>query len=369
MAGKVESGNSFKFIGKVSGNEKSFREHVGAHYTIASIRLNIECGTNRHFIECVGFKPKDTNKKLKYFYTDRTKGEVSYVNRMSIETDNLAFMHPSVKLFDNVSRFVSDYDFVLHLKNLLDTNKFNGINMFEVSGNIAYENYFDKNGKLVEVAKYRATQFVQVENGTEPVSTGIFNIYLGSDCFEKVGDVGILRGKSVIRNKNKDVDGIAGYDGYDTEIIIPLGDNQPDTVFGIYKKKYVGNDEAMNRIGIFANIINGVEEVEFDESMLTDEEKILIDLGMETLEDLKASKGVGKGNFKREIIRIREAKGYGDEVKESVLTTDELELLVKKNSVSGKEVFATPETTSDAPVPTETKNEELSGVEAFDDIF
>ena len=60
-----------------------------------------------------------------------------------------------------------------------------------------------------------------------------------------------------------------------------------DFMKGIFKIK---DKKQVHKIGLHINCINGAEEIEFNESCLTDNQKMAIALGMNKLEDFKLPK-------------------------------------------------------------------------------
>ena len=59
--------------------------------------------------------------------------------------------------------------------------------------------------------------------------------------------------------------------------------------------------------------------------MLTDEERDRIELGIDTFETIKATKGTGVGERERKFVRIRDLQGYS-EIEETVLTLEDIGL-------------------------------------------
>ncbi|MEY8366565.1 hypothetical protein AALA22_13080 [Anaerovoracaceae bacterium 41-7] len=95
-----------------------------------------------------------------------------------------------------------------------------------------------------------------------------------------------------------------------------------------YRRGYLSklSKKKMSHITWQCRYVNGSEEIEFDESMLTDRQKEQIELGIKTLDDFKPSGGV-LGNKKREVRLVDPIlKGvYNDGIVECDETMEEFE--------------------------------------------
>lgn len=362
MGERVDSFNSFRFVGRVKHKEEFHRVFEGDNFTIESVSFSIDCGNNRHYLECSGFKPKDGNKEITYFLKDGTRLKTTFNNRINENTEDLSHMHSVIKNIspngdEEVVRFISDYDFVRYLKGMIETNKFDG-KTFEISGGIEYSEYNDKDtGKPIETVRYRPKKIVHVNDDATEISTGRYNLYLGDDSFVKIGDVGIINGLALCEVYNKKIKE-SEIKGYKVNVEVNLG-TDTDLGYEIFSKRYKGSNDRLHRIGLECEIINGSEDVEFTEDMLTDDERALIGIGADSFENIKKSKGSGVGEFKRMIKRTRDLRGYSEGAIDTALTVNDIVNL--RNQV----VESIDEVLDETPV----KEEKLEVDDMFDDIF
>ena len=77
------------------------------------------------------------------------------------------------------------------------------------------------------------------------------------------------------------------------------------------KFEFTDTDNEFRQIGLKVNVLDGAQTVAFDESMLTDEQREDIELGLVTLEDIKKEMGVNiYGDRVTDIVIMGIAQGY-----------------------------------------------------------
>lgn len=80
---------------------------------------------------------------------------------------------------------------------------------------------------------------------------------------------------------------------------------------GMARKFEFDTENEFKQIGLKVNILDGAQTVDFDESMLTDEQREDIDLGLITIEDIKKEMGANiYGDRVTDIIIVGIAQGY-----------------------------------------------------------
>ena len=105
---------------------------------------------------------------------------------------------------------------------------------------------------------------------------------------------------------------------------------QREKIYKKYLEIFTVDGEEFKKIGLKVKYFKGTESVEFDESMLDDEQRENIELGLTTLEEVKEEMGVGKGNFV-EVTKVAGlARGYS---KGGVDTGMTLENYIPKDDV------------------------------------
>ena len=163
----------------------------------------------------------------------------------------------------------------------------------------------------------------------------------------------LLIGEDAISDDELEETGVFKVSGYETVYVsreqpnkgvfkvleYPLGIDDKEKMhkkFEIIKRLLRVEDCELAKIGFKVNLINRTEEVEFDESMLTDEEKEYIEFGIMSLDDFKQQYGKGKGSFvsKLEIQNINPTYRQGAIPTELTLA-DILSVPEKKEELTG----------------------------------
>lgn len=330
----ISSFNSFTFIGTLSKPENYYNEYIGKSKSdIAKINYLIKCGTNKHFVETVAFRPKDGNANIYLFKKDGSKATIPFKDRINVNSDDLGYIHNSYsELETGKTRFAHSVDFIEKTKSLFTTERYKG-RKFKISGSVENEKYIDKNGQERVIIKYIANHIEEVPMETEDVSTVNLKLYLLDDCLTRFDDIAILEGQAVKKTMD-------GYESTTMRVELPLGD-KADRAFEIYQEMYRGNSAQLNMAGLRVNAINGTQEVEFTEDMLTEDERDRIELGIDSFESIKASKGSGVGERERKFVRIGNLRGFS-EIKETVLTLEDIGLGIK-DTIKGDELLESPD--------------------------
>lgn len=356
MADKIASNNSFVFVGQINFKEDKFmRVFSNDSWEIYNINFSIKTGNSMHFVEAKAFKPKDPTYRINYFINNNGTFEtkkIDFASRLEIDGDILSSgLHSSIDKNGEKIRFVSNYDFVKSIENYLRSGEFKG-KTFRLRGMMEYDNYV-KDGQVKEIERFIVQHIEEMTENIPPKSEGRYKIYLGDDCFNKFGDIGILEGKTlktVYDKKENKTD----YYGFNTKIEISLGNNPEKAYEFLSKHKYYGSNERFNKIGIICEIVNGFEEEEFTEDMLTEEEKMEIELGFSTFEQIKETKGKGIGEKVKKLKRINEMRGFSKPEETVISLKDLSEFKVIKESapvnLDSEDTFA-PFEVSDDDVP------------------
>jgi hypothetical protein len=328
---KISTFDRFYFIGEIKPRDEGYKMVETAKSKIHTLRFDMKCGNNYHTLELVAFEPNDISSPIYYFTSDGKSEKVEYNRRHNIDTEKLSYSHPKVVDLVSSQRYIHDIDFLNYIRNLISSEQYKN-NKYKIDGNFKRERYL-KNGKMTDLVKFIPNLIEVVDPTTEPKSEASITMYLGEDCFKRLGDdnTAILNGKSVQKVWNRNTRQNE-YESYDTNIEVDLGIS-PDLAFEKLKERYQGGTDTFRKIGIYCNLLNGSQEVEFTEDMLSDDEKYNIELGIDTFEDLKRAKGTGRGEFVRSTVRIRELRGYADGSQETAITPDDIDT-VKIESVS-----------------------------------
>lgn len=291
----------FKFYGELlipKNKEKFFKEWNGGSNgktEMASIGFSVKEGQNIGFVQSFGLKSemirtKDTeNKNIEVPWEDRFNPEV-----ISMVANYRKYR---VNLGDELGGekdFITEYDMIQYLAEMLP--QYSG--MVYVSGtyekNTAKDDYPDK---------FRINSVFAVADTIKPKLTLTFDFFYNKDS---VDDASFKEDKKIYVNGyvaqyiNKDLGvrycpqtAVLSAEKYDM-------DNEKHLNQWNYKKSYLEklNKNKMYHLLWEGRLVNGAEEVEFDESQLTDQQKRQIEFGVRTLDDFRP-----KGNIYGSVIK------------------------------------------------------------------
>lgn len=283
--------SKFNFAGELSipRNEEKFIKHWkgGAKENIPMVRISFSVKENSHnrgFVELFGMKADP----IKTMSTDGTHIEIPWEDRFDETSLNAvaSYRKHYVDLgeeFGGAHQFITDYDAIEYLAENLP--KYNG--KLRVVGNWE-KNYY--NGQFTD--KFRIGNVYGVSNDTKA------KLELTMDYFYNLESID----KSSFKEDQKIcVNGyIMQYIDKDTgNVYIPQSailsaakydmDNEKHAKLWKYKKSYIEDlsKKKMSHITWECRLINGAEEVEFDESMLTEKQREQVELGIKTVDEFR----------------------------------------------------------------------------------
>lgn len=281
----------FKFIGslnlpKAESNKPFLKKFTKDGQEMVSMNFGVaESKQNMGFVECFGSIPK--NRKIKTKDTDGNDIEINWDDRFdeNILKTVAFFKKFIVDLGDDFGgrkEFISQYDMIFFLYENLP--KYNG--KVQVNGQMKKEWY--KN-KYFDKFQINSVYAVSEEHKNRLMITA--DIYYRKDCVDK---------------ESWKTDKIITIDGYIEQYVNKEEGNKliPQTfVFNgskynpenekhkkllDYKLKYVEpKSKKWQHLMWDVVLVNGAEEIEFDESQLTDAQREQLELGIRKLEDFK----------------------------------------------------------------------------------
>lgn len=291
----------FKFYGELlipKNREKFFKKWNGGSNgktEMASIGFSVKEGQNIGFVQSFGLKSemirtKDTeNKNIEVPWEDRFNPDV-----ISMVANYRKYR---VNLGDELGGekdFITEYDMIQYLAEMLP--QYSG--MVYISGtyekNTAKDDYPDK---------FRINSVFAVADTVKPKLTLTFDFFYNKDSVDTASlndDKKIYVNGYVAQYINKDLGvrycpqtAVLSAEKYDM-------DNEKHLKQWNYKKSYLEKlaKNKMYHLLWECRLVNGAEEVEFDESQLTDQQKMQIEFGVRTLEDFKP-----KGNIYGSVVR------------------------------------------------------------------
>lgn len=220
--------------------------------------------------------------------------------------------------------FISEWDFVEFIKNVIDSGKYNDKKFF-IRGNATYS-YSDKNQKVYE--NYVPQRIYLADDDAEEYSTATIKVIYGADAVDEMSAE--EKGKYYVSGYMME------YDNNRKEnipvpvvVTIPVApteasDKDKKKVEAI-KRKFVVEDDTFKELGIEVNMLNGAQKVEITEDMLTDEQKEDLECGLITLDDIRADLGGNVyGDRVQEYQFSKIARGFTKGRNDTVYTAEDM---------------------------------------------
>lgn len=391
--------NTFDFIGKLTIGKESdkFKPYEvktsEKGWTSVKLLFNVIAGDNRHLLETRGGYFKDgsgkvftTSKKGKDEQGNEVKGEkleIPWKDRFNTDiVENVAEFKKFIVDLEEYGRrnklekalekkndgtlseedlkelgvedivkelelsnkkrkeFVAESDFTEYIHKVIASGKIDG-KLFRVSGNIVHTEY---KGKFYK--KYVPTRIYLAEKDAVPSSTGTITIFFTKDAVDN----------SLQSKTNKQY--ISGYvrdyeNARKAEIPCPIKlilDNSKDEeneknkkLNKFFENQFTVKDKTWKEIGVKIKILEGSQQLEITDDMLTQEQKDLLDIGAITMNDIRREMGDKPlyGDFINEMIIINVARGYTKGRKDTLYKSEDF--VVPEPQILEKE---TPKNTS-----------------------
>lgn len=266
---------------------------------------------------------KGKDEKINFLYKDKEK----YMPQLS-EYSKMVFVNG-----DHREEYCHNADYIESLQSKIDNGYFDGLKV-KIEGNIEYSRYTNKNGEEVQGKKYIPNRIYVLKNtDEEDIAEANIKMFIDEDSVIKGEDEGLmtLMGKieqydSKLKRKTL----------FEESVEFSLKNNKAIDV--MVSRLNLENKEPgkFNQIGVKVNLIRGSETVELTEDMLSEEDKLNLELGLMTEEELKKEKGVGRGSFREMNVFKGLMKGYST----GATLTDISEESYKVEELDVNEVFA-----------------------------
>lgn len=324
--------NTFTIVGKIGINKetdkfKPYEERDnGQGWKSKRLSFFVKNSLNYCNLEVQGgYSQKNP---VVYGFTKSTEGEkgraiqIPWDKRKDEEViKNMAEFKKQVIVLDDETRreTIHEWDFIDNIKELLNNEELKDC-LYKIVGNVVDSEY---NGKFYR--KFVPTRIYKVEEDAEQVSEGLLEFHFGEGCindqFEQIGKV-FLNGYTRVYDGSRKKE--IGIPVENIEISFAnVKEELREKVYKKYLEMFTVNGDEFKKIGLKVNYINSVETIAFDESMLDDEQKELIELGFITLEEVKKEMGGGKGNFTKTTRVTGLARGYSKGSQDTGLTIEE----------------------------------------------
>lgn len=359
----------FNFIGKIEAN--SLDKKVPFFKKIDGYdghTLNLTCiaaSNNRAYLELTSFK----YDQIKFFDSDQNEHEINWEDRFNENHLKIAMNKYVISFADKTRKeFLSAYDFILFVRDNIDkikdkrfsvtgrvrkneykgkiSDRFEIQNMYELASDDTKKNqlrvtgdfFFDK--ESIDTADWKKEKKIYLNGWTkEYIDKNHKNVYVS---------------KQVIFDCHKaDLDNEIHFEkvNFQFKQIGLAMDEDKNIVSKLKKNKHY-------QIGIILSYMNGNEEVEFDESQLTDNQKQMIKLGLAELNDFRP-----KGNIygDRKIAFFYKGFNLIRDYADGMVTIDDPDFENHIYSPSAPESF------KDVMNPPETAKEDSD--DDLDDLF
>lgn len=218
--------------------------------------------------------------------------------------------------------FISEMDYIDFIKKVIDSEKYKD-KLFFIRGNGEYQ-YSDSQQKVYE--SYIPTRIYLAADDAEPSSTATINIIFNSESLDEmsVEEKGkyYVNGHMMEYNQNRKAN-----IPVPVTIVIPVpeDDEKGKKKAEAFKHKFVVDDDTYKEYGAIVNMLNGAQKTEITEDMLTDEQREDLDLGIITMDDIRAEIGGNVyGDRIREYQLVKPARGFTKGRQDTVWTDEDM---------------------------------------------
>ena len=351
---------------KREGKTKNGDKYMSVNIAVASTKAN------RMMCECFGMiqneiKTMDTdNDKISIAWDDRNDPDV--ISKVANYKKHI------VDLGDNRKEFISDYDFVKYIEENLDELK---DGKYMITGTSSINEY---NGKLSN--RFQIQNIYKVDDDTKnqlKITMDFFWTTDGVDLADwkeekKIRIKGYTTAYIPSEKKNMYVEQSVVFDGSKID-----ENNDKHVALLTYKLKQLGieykdgklsnklKNNKVYKLRVICSYFNGAQEVEVDESMLSENQRMAISLGLKELKDFADGRVYGDRIIEYKVVDFDLKNEFEDgcvaldekvsEFEESVYTPEKPE--TEDEILEGKKVRMNP------PTVEEDDDEETS----LDDLF
>lgn len=364
--------NTFIFIGTPVISDKKDKKgrptfnpvytKEGSSWDTGKVKFAVKQSKNNiAFVEVGGGKPLG-NQESKYpistFDSDFNKIEIKWADRFKEDViDNVSFARQyKTNVSGQTHTFITEYDMRLHLSEYLP--KLDKETKIKVTGQVKSNEY---NGSISQV--FSAQNVWLAEESDKPSSMIEMDLLYNAENVEE-------------RSDEKIIDIVAYYEDYfgkdDGNMYVPLtltfNGTKLDMSNELHKKMWESRVEMLEpntdnfvKARWAIKYINGAEEVEFTEDMLTDAQRTEIEVGMATLEDFRPRNGAyGDNKVEFRLVKpILKKVGKSDFTNgyiDTELTDEEFMMKVRR-----------PQKTQESIEEMESTNDDIIEVDDLDD--
>lgn len=218
--------------------------------------------------------------------------------------------------------FISEWDYIDFIKKVIDSEKYKD-KLFFIRGNGEYQ-YSDNQQKVYE--SYIPTRIYLTADDAEPSSTATINIIFNSESLDEMSVE--EKGKYYVNGHMMEYDQNRKANiPVPVTIVIPVpeDDEKGKKKAEAFKHKFMVDDDTYKEYGAIVNMLNGAQKTEITEDMLTDEQREDLDLGIITMDDIRAEIGGNVyGDRIREYQLVKPARGFTKGRQDTVWTDEDM---------------------------------------------
>ena len=330
--------NAFRFVGKLgfgaldskmpylrTGKTGKGSDYKSLNFSVAPNK------NNRAYVECFGM----VTDKIKTMDTSNPaqKKEVAWTDRLDekVISEVARFRRFSVKLNGKYNEFITEWDFINFVTEHLDELK---DKEFVVTGTLSLNVYKGNTSYRFKVQSIR-------EIGTdEEIENGLTVRF---DTFYRAKDIVLdnwKKDKEVIINAftYQYVDNTVQFKYVPVSYYINLANETNEKKAAFFLKQFgIDADEVKTKIKdkevvslpVRCDYINGSEEVTFDESCLTDNQREMIEFGLKTLDDFKPNGSIFGQRITKYVCVDADLRGdYANGCKVEEISAGEFESMI-----------------------------------------
>lgn len=218
--------------------------------------------------------------------------------------------------------FISEMDYIDFIKKVIGSEKYKD-KLFFIRGNGEYQ-YSDNQQKVYE--SYIPTRIYLAADDAEPSSTATINIIFNSESLDEMSVE--EKGKYYVNGHMMEYDQNRKANiPVPVTIVIPVpeDDEKGKKKAEAFKHKFMVDDDTYKEYGAIVNMLNGAQKTEITEDMLTDEQREDLDLGIITMDDIRAEIGGNVyGDRIREYQLVKPARGFTKGRQDTVWTDEDM---------------------------------------------
>ena len=241
--------------------------------------------------------------------------------------------------------FISEWDYIDFIKKVIGSEKYKD-KLFFIRGNGDYQ-YSDNQQKVYE--SYIPTRIYLAADDAEPSSTATINIIFNSESLDEMSVE--EKGKYYVNGHMMEYDQNRKANiPVPVTIVIPVPDDDEKgkKKAEAFKHKFMVDDDTYKEYGAIVNMLNGAQKTEITEDMLTDEQREDLELGIITMDDIRAEIGGNVyGDRIREYQLVKPARGFTKGRQDTVWTDEDMVIKAIEETVPDSEDLFDEETVDD----------------------